>query len=158
MSTTTELANLGPATGLYNALQHDQPLPTPSQHFSSPGSHQAASTAISTRISSESQLLTQREVDDKPWKYIGYEGYSNFLASETDFLAFRRFGVVSTRIILRLQDRVVILQEKLEKLDRQFNRREAEDIHNGSFRQEDKEREQVLDELQIALSEYSKSL
>jgi hypothetical protein len=52
----------------------------------------------------------------------------------------------------------VILQEKLEKLDRQFNRREAEDIHNGSFRQQDEEREKVFEGLQKALSEYSKSL
>jgi hypothetical protein len=59
---------------------------------------------------------------------------------------------------LRLQDRVVILQEKPEKLDRQFNRREAEDIHNGSFRQQDEEREKVFEGLQKALSEYSKSL
>lgn len=31
----------------------------------------------------ESQILTQKEVDAKPWKFIGYPGYSSFLASET---------------------------------------------------------------------------
>lgn len=157
-SITIELPILNSVGGNHNAPQQSQSLPTLSQPCDSSGTHRETSIVNSTRSSLEGQILTQNEVDRKPWKFIGYHGYSRFLCSDTDFLVFQRFDVASTRLILRLQDRVSILQERLEKLDRQLNRREAEDIHNGSFRQQDEEREKVLDKLQIALFDYSESL
>jgi hypothetical protein len=132
--------------------------PNSLQSGSALGSSSGMVSVASTRSSSESQVFTKQELDEKPWKYIGYQGYTKFLASETDFLVFLRFGGISARTLLRLQDRVVVLQEKLEKLDRQLKRRETEDIHNGSFRQDNEDREKVLNEIQIALSEYSKFL
>ncbi len=131
-----------------------QGLPTTSQCATSSNNSDAAVGFEAPRVSLESQVLTQREVDEKPWKYIGYPGYSSFLASDSDFLIFRRFSSASARICLRLQDRVTLLQEELSKLDRRFGRREQEDIHNGSFRQEDDERGKVLDEMEAALSKY----
>jgi hypothetical protein len=104
----------------------------------------------------ESQKLTQKEVDAKPWKFIGYPGYSSFLASETDLLIFRRFGATSARIALKLQDNVVVLEEELSKLDGNFARREAKDVQNGSFRIEQPDREKVMNQLHNALLEYSK--
>jgi hypothetical protein len=80
------------------------------------------------------------------------------LASETDLLIFRRFGATSTRIALKLQDNVVVLEEELSKLDGNFSRREANDVHNVSFRIEQKEREKVMDQLYKALLEYSEYL
>jgi hypothetical protein len=130
---------------------------TLAHHCGQSGSNQSTNMVPAPRSSLESEIHTQDEVDYKPWKYIGYQGYTKCLASETDFLVFRRFGVVSTRILLRLQDRVVVLQEKLEKLDRQFKARDVQDIHNGSFRQDHPDREKVLDELHVALSKYSES-
>ncbi|PMD50082.1 uncharacterized protein K444DRAFT_604537 [Hyaloscypha bicolor E] len=103
----------------------------------------------------ESQILTQKEVDAKPWKFIGYPGYSSFLASETDLLIFRRFGATSARIALKLQDNVVVLEEELSKLDGNFARREAKDVQNGSFRIEQPDREKVMNQLHNALLEYN---
>jgi hypothetical protein len=71
-------------------------------------------------------------------------------------LVFRRFSTVSIRIALRLQDRVGVLEEELSACDRVLSSKEAQDIHNGSFRQEDDERERILDDIQKALLEYSK--
>ncbi|KAE9376269.1 hypothetical protein N431DRAFT_479582 [Stipitochalara longipes BDJ] len=151
----TELTDFDSTTRNHNAQRQTQTLSTLPQSCGPSGSSQGDLSVRSARSSSESQVLTQQEVDYKPWKYIDYQGYSKILASETDFLVFRRFGISNARILLRLQDRVVILQEKLERLDRQLKRREAEDIHNGSFRQDNEARESVLNELQIALAEYN---
>jgi hypothetical protein len=101
--------------------------------------------------------LTQKELDEKPWKYIGYRGYSSFLSTENDFLIFRRFGAASTRVALRLQDRVAILEDQLEVLDKKYNSKEAEDVHNGSIRQDEEDRANLLGDLSASLMEYSQS-
>jgi hypothetical protein len=101
----------------------------------------------SPQSSREGQHLSQRELDEKPWKYIGYKGYSSFLSSENDFLIFRRFGSASTRIALRLQDKVTVLEDQLEALDQKYSSKEAHDVHNGSFRQEEEDRAKLLDDL-----------
>lgn len=36
----------------------------------------------------------------KPWKYYGYQAYSEFIASEDDFFILRRFSTVSARVLL----------------------------------------------------------
>lgn len=107
------------------------------------------------RTSADSQNLTQSELDLKPWKYTGYKGYTNFIASENDFFVLRRFSAVSVRVALRLQDQVTVLEEKLQRLDWESSRREAEDVHNGSLRDDSEERLQVLDELRQTLMRYS---
>jgi hypothetical protein len=99
--------------------------------------------------------LSQKELDEKPWKYIGYKGYSSFLSSENDFLIFRRFGTASAHIALGLQDRVTVLENQLEALDKKYSLREAEDVHNGSFRQEEEDRAKVFEHLRKSLMEYS---
>lgn len=108
------------------------------------------------RTSADSQNLTQSELDLKPWKYTGYKGYTNFIASENDFFVLRRFSAVSVRVALRLQDQVTVLEEKLQRLDWESSRREAEDVHNGSLRDDSEERLQVLDELRQTLMRYNK--
>lgn len=77
------------------------------------------------------QNLTQNELDSNPEKYIGYRGYSSFIASENDLFILRRFSSISVRIALKLQDQVTLLEEKLEELDRHASRREAIDVRNG---------------------------
>ncbi|CZR67627.1 uncharacterized protein PAC_17526 [Phialocephala subalpina] len=102
-----------------------------------------------------SQHLTRSEVDEKPWKYIGYPGYCSFIASENDFFMLRRFASVSARIALSLQDQVVVLEERLNELDWKYSRKEEEDINNGSFRDDDDERSEVLEELRLAILKYN---
>lgn len=95
-------------------------------------------------------------MDEKPWKYIGYPGYCSFIASENDFFMLRRFASVSARIALSLQDQVVVLEERLNELDWNYSRKEEEDVNNGSFRDDDEERGEVLEELRVAILKYSK--
>ena len=91
----------------------------------------------------------------KPWKYIGYRGYSNFIASDADFLLLRRFASSNTRTALMLQDQVALTEKELEELDRRYSRKDVEDVHNGCFRGDQEDRERLLQELKSKLTEYS---
>jgi hypothetical protein len=133
-------------------------------HFASVGS--TDSTAVSqtgtaslhsTVGSSQTELdLTEKEIEEKPWKYIGYDGYASFIASEKDFYILRRFTSLNTRVALALQDQVVILEEQLKELDYGYSRRSAPDLHNGSFRCDREDRKALLEEIAHKLSQYSK--
>jgi hypothetical protein len=93
----------------------------------------------------------------KPWKEIGYRGFSAFLASDNDFLVFRRFGAINARLLLYLQDEIVVLEEELEELEAECMAKNADDIHNGSFRQEAlPERTEILEALNVKVRQYSK--
>jgi hypothetical protein len=93
----------------------------------------------------------------KPWKDIGYRGFSAFLASDNEFLIFRRFGPLNTRLLLYSQDKIAVLEEALEALEANHTQEGAKDIHNGSFRQEAlPERRRLLEELNIEVRQYSK--
>ncbi|KAF2281537.1 uncharacterized protein EI97DRAFT_463847 [Westerdykella ornata] len=96
------------------------------------------------------------EILRKPWKYLGYRSYSSFLASDDNFLVFRRFGDLNARVLLYLQDQIVRLEERLEELDTLHSAKTAPDIHNGSFRLEPvPERSKILEELHPKLKEYN---
>jgi hypothetical protein len=97
--------------------------------------------------------LTEQEIQAKPWKYMGYRGYSEFIASDVDFLVLRRFSNV--RIALLLQDQVTEAEEMLRKLDGEYSQRDSEDVNNGTFRDDLKERQVVTMMLKERLTEYS---
>lgn len=99
--------------------------------------------------------LTGEEIEQKPWKYIGYKGYSEFIASENDFYVLRGFRSLNTRIALALQDQITVLEQKMEQLDTQYSRRHAEDLHNGSFRYDRDDRAALLEAIASKLSLYS---
>lgn len=109
----------------------------------------------STRSNQTELDLTEDEIAEKPWKYIGYKGYSSFLASEKDFYIFRRFASLNIRIALALQDQVAQLEEELEEIDSEYSRRSAEDLHNGSFRCDREDRTELLEKIALKLSQYS---
>ncbi|KUJ07663.1 uncharacterized protein LY89DRAFT_601279 [Mollisia scopiformis] len=100
--------------------------------------------------------LTQDEIDEKPWKYIGYRGYTDFIASDNDFLMVRRFASVSARIVLSLQDQVMVLEEQLNELDWRYSKQEEEDVNNGTFRDDEEERVELLESLRLKILQYSK--
>ncbi|KAF2658978.1 hypothetical protein K491DRAFT_651838 [Lophiostoma macrostomum CBS 122681] len=111
------------------------------------------------RISAHVPLQSQPILKAKPWKTIGYRGYSTFLASDNDFLVFRRFGTLNTRVLLLLQDEISVLEQKLEDLDITHSQPAATDIHNGSFRQEVlPERRALLLEVHKKIREYNELL
>jgi len=119
-------------------------------------SSQANAASGAEQASNQTQKISRKELDKKPWKYVGYRGYTEFLASENDFLIFRRFSTVSTRIALMLQHQVSVLEAKLDLLDVRYSKRDAVDVNNGSFRDDEDDRLQVFEELRVKLLEYSK--
>ncbi|KAF3388127.1 hypothetical protein DPV78_012114 [Talaromyces pinophilus] len=101
------------------------------------------------------QEISQDELDSKPWKYIGYHGYSAFLASDNDFCSFRRFDKLNLRVILALQDKITCLEEELEDIDRLYSRQDVPDENNGSFRYDTRqERVKCIWKIKDALEEY----
>ena len=101
---------------------------------------------------------TQAEVDEKPWKYTGYQSFAAFVASDNDFFILRRFGALSARVLLGLQDQLSCLEEDLNELEKRTRINGAPDVHNGSFRQDTQEERQVLvSQAQRLLRDYSQS-
>lgn len=78
----------------------------------------------------------QKDRETQPWKYIGYRGFCQFIASDDNFFVFRRFSGLSSRVLLALQDELSELEGQLEKLEGQLSAVSAPNVHNGSFRQE----------------------
>ena len=75
-----------------------------------------------------------------------------WMASDDDFFVLRRFGELSARILLRLQDRIVKLEEDLHRID---NMCMENGSNNGTFRYDTcSERQRLLDELTSRLEHY----
>lgn len=99
---------------------------------------------------------SQAEIDGKPWKYLGYPGFTTWGASSKDAFVLRRFNAVHARVILYMQDQIVRKEEDLESLDR-WCRTRPDDIDNGTFRYDmEPRRNAILDDLRVRLKEYSK--
>lgn len=96
------------------------------------------------------------DVEEKPWKYVGYRGYTEFISSDDDFYVLRRFGNINIRLALRLQDDISSLEERLEDLDVIYSSKEAEDLNNGTFRDDLEDRAELLDLLLEKVERYSK--
>jgi len=102
------------------------------------------------------ELPSEKEIQQKPWKYHGYRTFSQVIASDTDFFVIRRFGALNARVILALQDDISQLEEQLASLENLYSSKDYEDINNGSFRQESKPgRAAIIRELKVKLKEYS---
>ena len=98
---------------------------------------------------------TRSEIERKGWKYVGYRGFSSFLTSDNDFLVFRRFSSLHTRVVWGLQDRISKLAGELEGIDALTSTRQHPGCHNGSFRKDYIHRRvEVLDEVRIELLKY----
>ena len=101
---------------------------------------------------------SEKEIGEKPWRYIGYRGFSNYIASDNDFSVFRRFTVTSTRVLLYMQDNITALEEDLSKLDNECMQRQDPEMDSGTFRHEPcVQRAETIHALAKALLEYSRS-
>ena len=101
---------------------------------------------------------SRADIDAKPWKYIGYQSFSALVASDNDFFILRRFGALTARVLLGLQDQLSRLEEDLEALEKRTREKDAPDIDNGSFRHETQEdRQALVCQAQHLLREYSQS-
>lgn len=93
---------------------------------------------------------------NKPWKDIGYRGFCEFVDSDHDFFLLRRFGNLSVRVLLALQDELCELEAQLQILESRLSDPLAEDVHNGSFREETSEsRLALIQEIDKKLRAYS---
>jgi len=137
----------------FNIMESHHMASLASANPTSPPSTQRVSTEIESTIST--QIPTVEEIERKPWKYIGYKGYAEFIASDNDFYIMRRFRALNARVALALQDELAILEEKLDKLDKHYSKREAEDLHNGSFRDDREDRTELVSTIREKLIQYS---
>ena len=78
------------------------------------------------------------------------------MASDDDFFALRRFDRFHVRILLLLQDRVTQVEEELDQLDRRLSSPTAEDVDNGTVRDDKAERLEILDRGVERLAQYGK--
>jgi hypothetical protein len=112
-------------------------------------------TTVSAAPAASQSSLTSQELQERPWKFTGYRRFSQFLASDTDFLIIRRFDILNARVLLWLQDQLSVLETELETLDKQYSRREAEDVNNGTMRDEKHDRAELIEKIYEKLKEYS---
>lgn len=99
---------------------------------------------------------SEEEALKKPWKYIGYQSFSKFVASDNDFFILRRFSALTARVLLGLQDQLSQLEKKLEALEKRLRQENVPDTHNGSFRNEGQsERKELVLNAQSLLVTYS---
>ncbi|KAI1413602.1 hypothetical protein F5Y13DRAFT_160686 [Hypoxylon sp. FL1857] len=98
---------------------------------------------------------TENDILRKPWKYIGYRGYSSFLASDDEFLVLRRFDNLSVRVALSLQDEISVLESELSAIDGEYSRRNAADVNNGTLRHDQQDRTELLNKIRQKLRHYN---
>ncbi|CZR64741.1 uncharacterized protein PAC_14640 [Phialocephala subalpina] len=90
----------------------------------------------------------QNPVEDYP---KGYPRLSALMASHDSFQVFRRFSNLRTRLLLLSQDRVALLEKKLDNIDRD----EGSPLFLGSSRRDkNEERQSVISDIRDALGTY----
>ncbi|KAI1742669.1 hypothetical protein F4680DRAFT_411389 [Xylaria scruposa] len=127
---------------------------TPSTAESSSIPELCPSVTSLTNVNS-ANVITREDIERKPWKYVGYCGYTSLVASEDDFFILRRFNSLNVRIALLLQDEIVVLENELAEIDGRASRKDSEDLHNGSFRQDQNDRIAVLHQIRQRMLKYN---
>ena len=91
-----------------------------------------------------------------PWsEQFGYREYSSLLATDSDFLVFKRFGASNARVLLALQDDVMRKERALADVEnalRQSTGPEKEKIHVARF---DDQADNAVWKLHESLDRYS---
>ena len=80
------------------------------------------------------------------------------MASDDDCYIVRRFGKLNARVILRMQDQIVQLEQMLDEEDREAmdKRTDVSFSNNGSFRNDPREKRiWIMDQLAVQLERYS---
>ncbi|KAI0450227.1 hypothetical protein F5B21DRAFT_442739 [Xylaria acuta] len=133
--------------------------------------------------SNNSEYPTENELYLYPWKYIGYQGFSTFAASDPDFFALRRFDRLHTRTLLTLQDELRDLEQRLDRMDERFSRKSTKivgscpprvidqfrvnaephdntqrDINNGTIRDDLPERRSLITNISAKLKTYDEAV
>lgn len=97
------------------------------------------------------------EIRSREWHYTGYRGFCSFMSSDNDLFILRRFGKLSARVLLALQDELGTLESELLAMDEYLGSKDFADIHNGSFRRDrGGERWFLIQQIHKKLKDYSK--
>ncbi|KAF2500480.1 hypothetical protein BU16DRAFT_451984 [Lophium mytilinum] len=104
-----------------------------------------------------------------PARYLGYRVFSRWVASDQTYFIVRKFPTLNVRVALVLQDRIVQLEDELNKLDQDWSNEyfQYEDpkrpdadpnlIHNGTFREDEStHRVELIDKIADALERYNR--
>ncbi|TVY35036.1 hypothetical protein LCER1_G008993, partial [Lachnellula cervina] len=87
-----------------------------------------ANIDININIKSNFSIVYQHRTTDReknetrPWKYIGYKGYADILASENDNFIFRKFASLNCRVASSLQDQLSVLESDLGGIDTRYSK------------------------------------
>lgn len=94
-------------------------------------------------------------VEDYP---AGYPRFSALLASHDSFQIYRRFNNLRSRLLLLKQDRLALLEKKLEKIDCD-EVTQGHPLYLGSNRRDaNNERASVLKDIENTLAEYGEPI
>ena len=98
------------------------------------------------------------EKESKRWKYVGYRGASQWMASEDDFFMVRRFATLNTRVILTKEAQIADLERQLEEKDLMKAPPGAAEYDNSTVLEDyTPDRQNLLARLWRELKEYSTS-
>ncbi|KXH38024.1 hypothetical protein CSIM01_04514 [Colletotrichum simmondsii] len=106
-------------------------------------------------IPAEDTTPTKADTEEAAWKYIGYKGYSRFVASDDDFFLLRKFNRLNVRVALVLQDEIACLEEELDELDKEYSEKTAADYNNSTIRGDVEDRSELLRDICDKLPKYS---
>ncbi|KAF2106729.1 hypothetical protein BDV96DRAFT_625796 [Lophiotrema nucula] len=107
------------------------------------------------------QQLSEKEKKQKAWKYEGYREFSKWMASDDDCFVIRRFHSLNAHVILYLQDRIVEIEEELEKIHVKNASNHDDGQRNSSFRWDrlfEPERDRLMKELADLLHQYNQHI
>lgn len=112
--------------------------------------------AVSQSAHFDLRDLSRQDRERKPWKYVGYRDFCKFVVSDDDFFMLRRFGELSSRVLLALQDELAELEIQLRVHEEALSSKSAPDVHNGTFRGESSEtRYELIREINQKLRAYN---
>jgi hypothetical protein len=95
--------------------------------------------------------VTDEEAWSEPSKSPSPQGYAELITSDDEYLVFRRFGALSTRVILELQNDLIRAESELRALDEKCH--VSGDTSPKSLEKDD--RVILLSEIKSKLKEYS---
>ena len=102
-------------------------------------------------------MPTADEIRKKNWKYVGYRGTSQWMASDNDFFIVRRFATLNTRMLLTKQAQIYELNRQLDTLEEHMHSIQSVELYDNSTVVKDAfpERGRILNVLWRELKEYS---
>jgi hypothetical protein len=89
----------------------------------------------------------------------GYPSLATFLDSDENFMLYRRFGYLQSRLLLDKQADLRELEEQLDNFDEEVAQSRPGDLTTRDLRPEDiSKRKELMDEIEARFCEYGKAL